>query len=393
MDRREFLGWVGVASGASLLGRLRSHPQVGEAHPVPRSARGRARSPARRRTWPRRARNVRRTAVSRRAFATRARSRWTATRAIRSTTARCASAARPRSTVSTQSNRIRQPLMKDASGKLVPATWEQALPRIAGAMRGGSGEHAFSPGAPSGSFSALMEEFSSRTGVRRLPEFELFSYAAIREANRSLFDQRGGSARCSPTRRRHRHGGRGRHGDLRQPGGVLARTRRGAATAGGPLHWYHVEPHASMTGFKADAPSGREARVRRRTCSHSCCATWRTPRARRAHRRAREPVCRRSDRAASRRGLPASRSKRSTRIGRSARARVQSAPGRGGRRFGCGRERDSTSRASRRSSRSRAACTGRTVDFAHAQRLLARGLAWPTSTALRSASRRARSAR
>jgi anaerobic selenocysteine-containing dehydrogenase/Fe-S-cluster-containing dehydrogenase component len=160
-------------------------------------------------------------------------------------------------------NRIRQPLMKDASGALAPATWEQALPRIASAIKG-SGEHAFMSGRTSGSFSALVGEFSARTGVRRLPEFELFAYAAIREANRTLFDQPVVPAL---------------HPDdadlivtvgadvLETHGNPVAFSRALARRhdKGGSFAWYHVEPHASLTGFKAShrmvARPGTEAHV------------------------------------------------------------------------------------------------------------------------------------
>ena len=147
-------------------------------------------------------------------------------------------------------DRIRQPLMQDASGHLAPATWARVLARSAEALKQG-GERVLISGRTSGSLSALMDDFSARAGVHREPEFELFSHAAVREANRALFDRNVVPA-LHPDR-----------ADVLVTVGAdvvetygnpvafsLALSKR--RTSGDAFAWYHLEPHVTMSGFKAD---------------------------------------------------------------------------------------------------------------------------------------------
>jgi molybdopterin-containing oxidoreductase family iron-sulfur binding subunit len=147
-------------------------------------------------------------------------------------------------------DRVRQPLVKDSAGNFAPSTWQDALARAAEALRTPR-EHALLSGRTTGSLSALLDEFSTRTGVRREPEFELFSHAALREANRSLFG-RAIVPLYHPDR-----------ADVIITVGAdvvetfanpvqfaLALSRRRGG--GHRVTWYHAEPHASMTGFQAD---------------------------------------------------------------------------------------------------------------------------------------------
>ena len=147
-------------------------------------------------------------------------------------------------------DRLRQPMIKDPAGKLVPGTWDDALKRCADALRG-NGEHVLLSKRTTGSLSALMDDFSSRTGVKREPEYELLSNAAIREANRSIFG-RAVVPLLHPDR-----------ADL-----IITVGADVIETFGNPVEfteglskkrgngnrvtWYHAEPHVSMSGFKAD---------------------------------------------------------------------------------------------------------------------------------------------
>ena len=147
-------------------------------------------------------------------------------------------------------DRLRQPMAKDAAGNLVAVTWADALTRAADAMRGPQ-ERVLISGRTTGSLSALLDEFSARAGVRREPELELFSHAAVREANRALFG-RPVVPLLHPDR-----------ADLIITVGadvvetfanpvqftVALSKRRGSHNR---LTWYHAEPHASMTGFQSD---------------------------------------------------------------------------------------------------------------------------------------------
>jgi molybdopterin-containing oxidoreductase family iron-sulfur binding subunit len=158
--------------------------------------------------------------------------------------------------------RLREPMIRGAGG-LTAAKWDDVLARVADGVKA-SGEHALLTGRTSGSFAVLVDEFSSRTGVRHLPEFEVFPYAAIREANRELIGQA-----VVPAARPDRADVMVTVGaDVLETFGnpvafsrALARRR----DAGGHFEWFHVEPHASLTGFKADhrlaARPGSEAHV------------------------------------------------------------------------------------------------------------------------------------
>jgi molybdopterin-containing oxidoreductase family iron-sulfur binding subunit len=146
--------------------------------------------------------------------------------------------------------RIRQPLMQDGTGNLAPATWNQVLAKTTQALKGTSGEHVFLSGRTSGSLSILIDEFTQRLGVRRLPEFELFSHAATREANRSLF----GVAAVPAV-----HPDRADvvvtvGADVLETYGhpvAFARALSRKHDSGDHFTWFHVEPNASMTGFRA----------------------------------------------------------------------------------------------------------------------------------------------
>ncbi len=146
--------------------------------------------------------------------------------------------------------RIRQPLMQDGSGTFAPATWNQALAKVAQALKTTNGEHVFLSGRTSGSLSTLIDEFAQRLNVRRLPEFELFSHAAIREANRSLF-----GVAAIPSLNLDRADVVVTVGaDVLETFGhpvAFARALSRKHDSKDHFAWFHVEPHASMTGFKA----------------------------------------------------------------------------------------------------------------------------------------------
>jgi molybdopterin-containing oxidoreductase family iron-sulfur binding subunit len=146
--------------------------------------------------------------------------------------------------------RIRQPLMQDGTGNLAPATWNQALARVKQGLVDSSQESVFLSGRTSGSLAALIDEFTQRLSLRRLPEFELFSYAAVREANRSLF-----GVAAIPALYPDRADVVVTVGAdvLETYGHPVAFTRALSRKHDSKDHfaWFHVEPHASMTGFKA----------------------------------------------------------------------------------------------------------------------------------------------
>jgi len=150
-------------------------------------------------------------------------------------------------------DRIKQPLMRDGAGNFAPATWQQAYAAVVKAMAVGK-ENVFLSGRTTGTMSRLVDEFCDRLGVTRLPEFELYSYAAEREANSRLFGRP-----VVPAYRFEKADFLLSIGaDLLDTyGNPVDNTQKisQARTGGGEnahFKWYHAEPHATLTGVRAD---------------------------------------------------------------------------------------------------------------------------------------------
>jgi molybdopterin-containing oxidoreductase family iron-sulfur binding subunit len=146
--------------------------------------------------------------------------------------------------------RVLGPRVKDAGGSFRDASWDEALAVAAAGIAGGAGRaHVLLGGATSGSFSDLVDEFCAQTGVERLPEFEVYSYAAIREANRVLF----GRAEVPSYRIEEADWVLSVGADLFETfaspvshAAQFARARKRS-----DFDWIHVEPHVSLTGVQA----------------------------------------------------------------------------------------------------------------------------------------------
>ncbi|HQU70843.1 MAG: 4Fe-4S dicluster domain-containing protein [Calditrichaeota bacterium] len=138
-------------------------------------------------------------------------------------------------------------------GKYEEITWEAAyqliLDKMAEAKSKGL-ENVYLAGNTTGSLSAALNEFCAATGVERLPHYEALPYATLREGYRILFGQN-----TMPEYKT------GEADFLLSIGADVVETfNMPVAQASGiqearekhHLKWVHLEPHASMTGFKAD---------------------------------------------------------------------------------------------------------------------------------------------
>ncbi|NQU09954.1 4Fe-4S dicluster domain-containing protein [bacterium] len=84
--------------------------------------------------------------------------------------------------------RLRQPLVRAAGGGLEPATWEQALARIRAALgEDGGRRHLFLSGRTAGALAEVIDLFCAGRRIERLPDYEVFSQAALRQANELVF--------------------------------------------------------------------------------------------------------------------------------------------------------------------------------------------------------------
>ncbi|MBI5361017.1 MAG: 4Fe-4S dicluster domain-containing protein [Planctomycetes bacterium] len=150
-------------------------------------------------------------------------------------------------------NRIEGPLAKDAKGNSAHVTWDEAFGRINQKLKEFSAKglkNVFLSGRTTGSFSEMIKLFCEKTGVERLPEFEVYSHSTIRHANKMLFGRYEIPAY-----------------KIEQSDFLLTFGSDILETFISPVHysqqlvnakkqdnfkWCHAEPHVSLTGARAD---------------------------------------------------------------------------------------------------------------------------------------------
>jgi anaerobic selenocysteine-containing dehydrogenase len=82
--------------------------------------------------------------------------------------------------------RIRAPMMRGPNGSFTEITWDDAIARLAAKLNEASGRIAVISGAPRGTFSDLLAEWTSALGGR-LVRYESFDHEPLRAANRQVF--------------------------------------------------------------------------------------------------------------------------------------------------------------------------------------------------------------
>ena len=160
--------------------------------------------------------------------------------------------------------RIASPMLRNGGGKFQGISWEKAFSLVSDSLSGSRGagrKNLYLSGRTTGSLSRLIGTFCGKLGVERLPEFEVFSHSAVKEANGLLFGERD-----VPHYRIE-------NADFLLTVGAdilethvspVAYTRKLSRARGeGDFRWFHVEPHLSLTGANADKRfvvlPGREA--------------------------------------------------------------------------------------------------------------------------------------
>ena len=132
-------------------------------------------------------------------------------------------------------------------------SWAKAYELVLDALkkaRSSGRENVFLSGEISGSLADLLKDFSNATGVTQLPAYEPYAHANLRAAYGAVFG------------RKEIPGYKIEDADFLltigadivetfvSPVSQAAQLER--ARANNHLKWMHIEPHASMTGFKAD---------------------------------------------------------------------------------------------------------------------------------------------
>lgn len=153
--------------------------------------------------------------------------------------------------------RLKEPLVKDSSGKWSPTSWEEALIRIKAALTTTRSRDMIYLGARvTGSLGVLIDDFCRRKGLERFKEVEILNLAPVRQANDWLF-----GTPLVP----HYHIPAADF--LLTVGADIFETfispvefARGVEEARekNAMTWYHAEPYTSITG----AASGQRLEIR-----------------------------------------------------------------------------------------------------------------------------------
>jgi Fe-S-cluster-containing dehydrogenase component/anaerobic selenocysteine-containing dehydrogenase len=147
-------------------------------------------------------------------------------------------------------DRLRNPMMQDADGNFNPCTWDEAFTKIVESLKSSTRRHVYLSSRTSGSLSTLIDTFCEKLNVERLAEFEVFSYANLREANDILFNKKE-----IPSYRIENADflvtiGADIFETFTSP--VSHAVQFARAKQNGNFKWFHIEPHVSLTGLQAN---------------------------------------------------------------------------------------------------------------------------------------------
>lgn len=144
-----------------------------------------------------------------------------------------------------------------SGGPFKTVSWDEAYQMIVDAMKDADSAgrmNAYLSGRTTGSLSELIDTFCASTGAERLPEYETYAHANLRQAYITLFGKNEiPNYKISDADFLLTVGA-----DIVET--FLNPTQNAAglqkAREKAPFHWAHVEPHASLTGFQANQRVG-----------------------------------------------------------------------------------------------------------------------------------------
>jgi len=150
-------------------------------------------------------------------------------------------------------DRLKNPLLRDSQCNLKNINWSEAYSRIIDALKNSrqQGYKSFYLSSrTTGSLSNLIDLFCNKTGIQRLPEFEVYSFSTIKEANRILFNKK-----IVPLYHIENADflltiGADIFETFISP--VYNAVQFSRAKKQNNLEWFHVEPHVSLTGLQAN---------------------------------------------------------------------------------------------------------------------------------------------
>ncbi|HEX9776627.1 MAG TPA: molybdopterin-dependent oxidoreductase [Geopsychrobacteraceae bacterium] len=148
--------------------------------------------------------------------------------------------------------RLRNPLRRDGAGQFQPLSWDEALTLVVEELEQARQEgraNLLLSGRTTGTLTELQQHFCRQLGVEPLPQFEIFSHAALRKAYGILF----GQAELPHYRIDQADLLLSIGADLLEtfvsPVGYARQFSRAIKQDG--FQWLHAEPHYSLTGANA----------------------------------------------------------------------------------------------------------------------------------------------
>ncbi len=147
-------------------------------------------------------------------------------------------------------DRIKRPLVRDASGNFRVATWQEAYQKIRDSLesnRKAGRKNIYLSGKTTATLAQLIADFCRQLGIERVPEYEAFSHAAVKEANRLLFGRREVPHYRIQAADFLLTLGADIFETFLSPVNLAVQFARARERG---LVWFHLEPHVSLTGVQ-----------------------------------------------------------------------------------------------------------------------------------------------
>ncbi len=149
--------------------------------------------------------------------------------------------------------RYKSPMRRTRNGDFDAITWEEAYRSVWSALqtdKSGGRSSVYLSSRTTGSLSTFIDRFCAALGVSRLPELEVFSHSAVRQANQTVFGHK-----AIPTYKIDRADflltvGADLLETFVSPVEHAKKISKGKDT--GSFWWTHVEPHISIEAMSAD---------------------------------------------------------------------------------------------------------------------------------------------
>ncbi len=150
-------------------------------------------------------------------------------------------------------DRIKRPMIRDEQGNWRVTTWKEAYSRVNNELKEATTSgiaNVYLSSRTSGTLARLISQFCQELNIERLPEYETYSHANLKEANHIVFNRNE-----IPNYRIQNANFLLTVGvDLFETfiSPVSFAAQLNIAKQNKQFHWFHIEPHVSLTGVQAD---------------------------------------------------------------------------------------------------------------------------------------------